>query len=152
VAALNRAGIPVEEALVAQAPMTLVGGADAVDRLVGLAIPFTAAFAPNDEMAFGVVSGLRRRGLCVPTDVSVVGMDDVAMAAHSDPPLTTVRVPARELGTAVWRLLMSRDQGGVGDGVRRLAGDLVVRASTAPPGDARRLARDEELSAVGKER
>jgi LacI family transcriptional regulator len=152
VAALNHAGVPLDEALVVQAPMTLAGGAEAIARLTASDVGFTAVFASSDEMAFGVVSGLRRYGLRVPADVSVVGMDDVSMAAHSDPPLTTVRVPARELGTAAWRLLMHEEGAVACDDVSRLACDLVVRASTAPPETAPLQSADEALSSAGKER
>jgi LacI family transcriptional regulator len=151
VAALNHAGVPVDESLVVQTPMTLTGGAEAVERLIESGVAFTAVFAPSDEMAFGVVSGLRRLGLRVPADVSVVGMDDVSMAAHADPPLTTISVPARELGTAAWRLLMRGEVDGPEDGVSRLACDLVIRASTAPPDVARLHWAVAELSAARKE-
>ena len=133
VAALNRAGIPVDDRLIMQAPMSLAGGSEAAVALVATGVSFTAVFATTDEVAFGVVSGLRSRNLSVPRDVSVVGMDDVPMAAHSDPPLTTVRVPARDLGVAAWQLLHAPDESD-GASRRRIAPlELVVRASTAPP-------------------
>ncbi len=149
-AALNRAGVPVDEALVAQAPMSLAGGVEAVERLIASGEAFTAVFAPSDEMAFGVVSGLRRHGLSVPSDVSVVGMDDVSMAAHADPPLTTISVPARELGAAAWRLLM-REEAEERERPRVLSCDLVIRASTAPPNGKSHESAG-ELSAARKER
>jgi len=152
VAGLNHAGVAIDESLVVQVPMTLSGGAQAVEQLLATRATFTAVFAPTDEMAFGVVSGLRRHGLRVPDDVSVVGMDDVSMAAHADPPLTTMKVPARELGTAVWALLKQEQGARPGGGVSRLACELVVRASTAPPGQGRAHPADRELSAVRKER
>lgn len=139
VAALGHAGIAVDDDLVVQAPMTLVGGAQAVDGLLAEGVGFTAVFATIDEVAFGVLSSLRNHGLRVPADVSVVGMDDVSMASHSDPPLTTVRVPARDLGAAAWHLLMRDEDSRDGcnpDCESLLTCDLVLRASTAPPPEA----------------
>jgi DNA-binding LacI/PurR family transcriptional regulator len=60
----------------------------------------TAVFVASDEMAFGVIRALRETGKRVPEDVSVVGMDDIALAAYCDPPLTTIRQPFEELGRA----------------------------------------------------
>ena len=109
VTALDRAGVPTDDALVVQTPMTLEGGAEPPSGW-SLGGRFTAVFCATDEIAFGVVSGLRRRGLRVPADVSVVGMDDVSMSAHSDPPLTTIHVPDRALGTAAWHLLCASER------------------------------------------
>ena len=132
--ALNRAGIPIDVGLVVQTPMSLAGGSRAVDGLVASGAAFTAVFAATDEVAFGVVSGLRARGFRVPVDVSVVGMDDVPMASHADPPLTTIRVSARELGCSAWHLLSAIRDGEDVSEARCVPFDLVVRASTAPPG------------------
>ena len=103
-AALMRVGEPLDEHLVIQTPLTLEGGAQAIARLVAEGASFTAAFCATDEVAFGAMSALRERGLAIPRDVSVVGFNDVVMSAHSDPPLTTIHVPARDLGLAAWHL------------------------------------------------
>ena len=135
-AALNRAGIPVEDGLVVQTPMSLTGGSRAADALVARGAGFTAVFAATDEVAFGVISGLRACGLRVPEDVSVVGMDDVPMASHADPPLTTIRVPARELGCSAWRLLSGIRDGEDVPRAQCVPFELVIRSSTAPPASA----------------
>lgn len=137
-AALNRSGVPVDAALVVQVPLTLAGGSVAGERLVESGVEFTAILAATDEVAFGAVSALRSRGRRIPDDVSVVGMDDVPMAAHADPPLTTVRVPARELGSAAWRLLMANDCADDAGDEGCVPFELVVRGSTAPPGGSPR--------------
>jgi LacI family transcriptional regulator len=67
---------------------------------------FDALFAANDQMAAGAIQALRNRGLSSPTDVAVVGFDDDAFAATLDPPLTTVRQPATELGVSMTELLV----------------------------------------------
>ena len=74
-------------------------------RLLAAGAAFTAVFAATDEVAFGAISTLRRHGRQTPDDVSVVGFNDVGMAAHIEPPLTTVHVSAKALGLAAWRLL-----------------------------------------------
>ena len=115
-----------------QTPLTLEGGSQAIDRLVAAGAPFTAVFAATDEVAFGAISALREHGRRIPFDVSVVGFDDVVMSAHCDPPLTTIHVPARELGLSAWHLLKAGESGAAPGG-EHLPFELVVRASTAPP-------------------
>jgi LacI family transcriptional regulator, galactose operon repressor len=71
-----------------------------------------------------------------------VGLNDVPMSAHTDPPLTTIHIPARELGSAAWRLLESEwATDGERCADRRLPFELVVRASTSPPPAATNAAR-----------
>lgn len=66
-------------------------------------LPVTAIVASDDDCAVGAIMALRENGLRVPEDVSIVGYDDVPMAAHTWPPLTTVHIPAEELGRAAVR-------------------------------------------------
>ena len=94
--------------------------------LAGAARP-TAVFCANDEMAIGALKAVRRAGLRVPEDISVVGFDDISFAAFTDPPLTTIRQPRRAFGHAAVAALLE----GVVPG--KLAFELIVRASTAAP-------------------
>ena len=81
----------------------------------------------NDLTAIGVMRGLRSAGRRVPEDVSIIGFDDIEMAAWTDPPLTTVRQPTEAMGRwAVERLL-----GGGHDDHLHLEPELVIRGSTA---------------------
>ena len=68
----------------------------------------TAAFAVSDTLAIGVMNGFRGVGLAVPDDVAVVGFDDIAVAAHVYPPLTTVSQPMQLLGETAAELLLKR--------------------------------------------
>lgn len=110
----------------------LEGGARAMESvLAGERLP-TAIFAEYDEMAFGALLTLRRAGLTVPEDLSIVGFDNQAMAAVVE--LTTVSQPVQEQGALAADLLMR----GLGDDVGEpvdivLPTRLVVRGSTAPP-------------------
>ena len=70
--------------------------------------PFDAAFVASDVVALGAIGALREAGRRVPDDVSIVGFDDIPLAAYFDPPLTTVRLPAFELGQAAGRALLER--------------------------------------------
>ncbi|HEX2864936.1 MAG TPA: substrate-binding domain-containing protein, partial [Deinococcales bacterium] len=77
----------------------------------GRAFPFTALMAANDFVAIGAVHALRDAGLKVPDDVSVTGFDDVALARHFDPPLTTVAQDLEAQGARAVALLLDRLDG-----------------------------------------
>ncbi len=98
-AALEAAGLPYRPGLVVQGQYQEESGLLAVEQLISSRQPFTAIFAANDQMAFGAALALHRHGLHVPDDVSLVGFDDLAGAAHSVPPLSTIHHPAYELGS-----------------------------------------------------
>jgi LacI family transcriptional regulator len=87
----------------------------------------SGVIAFNDQMALGVIAGLSRRGITVPRDLSVIGFDDVPMAAMVAPPLTTIRLPTEEAGTVA---LTALHQGSTVSS--DLFGELVVRESTGP--------------------
>lgn len=111
-------------------------GLAAADRFMALAERPSALFVANDEAAIGFLSGLRRYGLQCPRDVSVVGFDDLAVAAHFWPPLTTMRQPCAAVGRLAAEALIDLIEGQPPNRVPRhtvLSSDLVVRGSTAPP-------------------
>jgi LacI family transcriptional regulator len=87
----------------------------------------------SDMAAIGVRGAAAAAGLRVPDDLSVVGYDDLPMAAWTNPPLTTVRQPIVEKGRVAARLLIQRLQGKVVTSPPPLSTSLVVRGSTAPP-------------------
>lgn len=92
----------------------------------------SAVVAANDLLALGVLLAVRERGLRVPEDLSVVGFDDITYARLSDPPLTTLRQPARKMGSAGARLVFRRLDGDVGPReVLVVRPELVIRSSTA---------------------
>jgi DNA-binding LacI/PurR family transcriptional regulator len=100
-----------------------------------LATSVTSVVAYNDEIAVGVVNRLADRGIGVPGDVSVVGFDDIDLAMHTDPPLTTVHQPIRRKGEEAVRLLLSiieRHDNSKPEH-RRLETRLIVRGSTGHP-------------------
>ncbi len=109
--ALAEAGLPLDPDLVAEGDFEELSGQTAVEQLLIRAVPFTALFAANDQMAYGAILGLHSHGFRVPDDVSVVGFDDLPHSAYTLPPLTTVRQPVRELGTAAASALTSQIEG-----------------------------------------
>ncbi|MEW6706460.1 MAG: substrate-binding domain-containing protein [Pseudomonadota bacterium] len=96
--ALAEAGVKPDPALLVPGDFLEAGGLLAMNRLLDSGLPFTAVFAANDQLAFGARMALYRRGVRVPDDVSLVGVDDLPAAAYFTPPLTTVRQPIHEIG------------------------------------------------------
>jgi LacI family transcriptional regulator len=100
--------------------------------LAGSARP-TAVFAANDLIAVGMLQRLRRIGVRVPDDLSIVGFNDIPLAGLLEPALTTVRVPQLAMGVAGAGLLIDRLEGRpIGEIRRMLPTELIVRASSAP--------------------
>jgi LacI family transcriptional regulator len=94
----------------------------------GVELP-RAVVCANDQTALGVMHALARRGIDVPRDVAVTGFDDVPVARHLHPPLTTVRQPIQELGATAFDILYSRISGSGGLLDIVLPVRLVVRES-----------------------
>jgi LacI family transcriptional regulator len=133
-AAMGRAGVPVDEELVEWGDFSSDAGRASARRLLDLPEPPTAVFAASDMQAAGVYAEARARGLHVPSELSVVGFDDVVISRHLAPPLTTVRQPIADMAAAAVRLAL--DAGGEAAGPTshvELTTQLVVRESTAPP-------------------
>jgi DNA-binding LacI/PurR family transcriptional regulator len=130
--ALAAAGIERDPELVETGDFDAPSGHAAMRRLVDRT-DFTAAFVASDVVALGAIAGLREAGRIVPDDVSVVGFDDIPLAAYFDPPLTTVRLPAFELGQAAGHALLERIADAAMAGRTLLSTELIVRGSTARP-------------------
>lgn len=93
----------------------------------------TAVVAYDDMVAIGVIRAAHALGLSVPEQLSVVGIDDIDVAAFMEPPLTTVRQPKHELGRRAADALLTVLRGGTMPAGQALQGDLMLRGSTAPP-------------------
>ena len=135
--ALLDAGIAADPKLHMQAPPLVRGG---VQITQFLDLPQrrrpTAIFCYNDRQAMGAYRAARLRGLTIPGDLSIVGFDDQDyIASELDPPLTTVRLPHREMGRLAVHLLLDDDGDGQLDsnGVVKVPCQLVRRDSVAPP-------------------
>ena len=115
---------------------SIEGGADAFRRAWAAGHRPTGLLAMSDAMAIGAMSAARDLGVLVPRDLSIVGFDDVDVAAHVEPPLTTVHQPIREKGAEAARLLLANiEHRDPPTERRRLPTRLIVRGSTGPPRD-----------------
>ncbi|HTW12617.1 MAG TPA: LacI family DNA-binding transcriptional regulator [Solirubrobacteraceae bacterium] len=134
-AALDRAGIAFDPALVRYGDFHVIGGQRQAQALLALEEPPTAIFAGSDLQAFGVYEAARVRGYRIPDDLSVVGYDDLSMARWAGPPLTTIRQPLAEMAETATRLVLALSEDPDTPRNRRvdLATSLVVRESTRPP-------------------
>ncbi|MEV1011483.1 LacI family DNA-binding transcriptional regulator [Streptomyces sp. NPDC049881] len=112
-------------------PVSVAGGLLAAERALAASPRPTALVCDDDTMAAGACKAVRRAGLRVPEDVSVTGFDDLGLATAVEPELTTVRLPAEELGAAGLRALLAV-LGGERRGAEVLPVSLVARGSTAP--------------------
>lgn len=133
--ALAAAGIAFDPELVAEGAFDAASGHRAVTAILARATP-EALFVASDVVALGALAGLREAGLRVPRDVSVASFDDIALAAYLDPPLTTIRLPARSLGFTAGTVLLERIAGRPVGERTLLPTELIVRASTVPRGAA----------------
>jgi DNA-binding LacI/PurR family transcriptional regulator len=132
-AAMLDAGFTMDGHLVRHADFTAAGGRDQAWQLLALPQPPTAIVAGNDAQAFGALQAISQRGLRAPDDVSVVGFDDVPVAAWASPALTTIRQPLAAMAAAAFRMLYA-NPGGIAEPHHiELATTLVVRDSTGPP-------------------
>jgi LacI family transcriptional regulator/LacI family repressor for deo operon, udp, cdd, tsx, nupC, and nupG len=131
--ALSMAGLDADPALIVEAGRTEEDGYQAIGELLAAPQMPTAVLACGDELAFGAMHALYDAGLAIGRDVSIAGFDDLPLAAHTHPPLTTLRQPRRAVGEHLAALLI--------DAIERrpraaqsatLSPRLVVRRSTGP--------------------
>lgn len=133
---MRKAGLDVSSTLVeipVPEPCTVDVADSVVDQVLAVSPRPTAVICFNDVVALGMLRGLRRHGIPVPGQMSVVGYDDVQFAEQLSPALTTVRQPKYQLGRAAAELLLAEDRPGHQHQEIRFTPELVVRASTAPP-------------------
>ena len=130
---METAGLPVENLIVRTGFTRDDGRAAALHLLSGPDRP-TAVFASNDLQALGVYQAAREMGLRIPTDLSVVGFDDLPIAMLVEPALTTVRQPLTEMAAAATELALTLGRGLEPPQIGlELATTLTVRESTAAP-------------------
>ncbi|MGW0517468.1 LacI family DNA-binding transcriptional regulator [Crossiella sp. NPDC003009] len=130
-AAAAKAGLSVPAEWVGHAMFSLEGGQAAAARLIERGV--TGIVCASDPLALGTVRAVRRRGMAVPADVSVIGYDDSAFMNCTDPPLTTIRQPIEAMGRAAVDLLAAQINGAEVTAEELLfEPELVVRGSTAP--------------------
>ncbi|NLB71699.1 MAG: LacI family transcriptional regulator [Chloroflexi bacterium] len=104
--ALEQALLGYNEYLVREADFDIKSGFLQMNSLLDSSEEFTAVFVASDNVAVGAYAALRDAGLSVPGDISVVGFDDIPLTPFMEPPLTTIRMPAREIAQQSYHLLM----------------------------------------------
>lgn len=143
-ATMDAAGIEVIDGWVTDCDQTLEGARQATRKLLSHPERPTAIFCANDEMAMAAIYEVKRSGLRVPEDISVMGFDDIRFAEIMDPPLTTVVQPTEEIGERTMRRLINAVDGrDIGHEPEIVEHRLIVRDSTAPPPATKRQAEPE---------
>ncbi len=131
--ALANHNISFDPALVMVSDFTYENGLQSAEYFFSLEQRPTAIFGSNDITAIGCLVGLKQLGIVVPQQMSVVGFDDIAAAQYVDPPLTTIRVPMREMGMLGMKQLLCAFNGEQIEPLNELPHELVVRASSTQP-------------------
>lgn len=136
VSSIKAAGLRMHPEYVYEGDFNEQSGQLGTHTLLDLAHPPTAIICSNDRMAFGSIRAIQARNLVVGKDVSVVGYDNIPLARYSYPSLTTLSQPTREIGQALFTLVMSivnDDESSKGLGGQLIKPELHVRQSTGPP-------------------
>ena len=106
--ALFEAGITPTSRWIRRGNYSTLSGRLAMEMLLQVRPAFSSVVSCNDWMALGALEAMRRKGVLVPNDISILGFDDVEAAAVASPPLTTIRQPVREIGMTAARLLIQQ--------------------------------------------
>jgi LacI family transcriptional regulator len=127
-------GVEVPPEWIAPSNYEYSGGFTAATQLLQVRPRLTAIVGSNDLLALGALDACARQGLRVPRDLSVVGFDDMPMAALTKPPLTTIRNPIHDIGFAAAEALLQQIETGTPiQGTCLMEGELIIRESAACP-------------------
>lgn len=127
--ALAAAGLPVRESLIAQGKWSPASGAAAVETLLMTGQTFSAILASNDEMAIGAMKKLNEAGIAVPTQVSVIGFDNIPTAPFLIPALSSVKDPVSDMVSEVISQIISMLDGGYLSQQNKFVSELILRKS-----------------------
>ena len=135
-AALSEAGIALDPQLEVQGDFTEDSGYEATRKLLAnKSSRPRAIFAANDAMAIGALSALREAGAGVPDEIAVAGFDDIPIARHMSPPLSSVHVPIADLGERATEILIAGlTNSRYPPRHETLRTSIVIRGSCGPPG------------------
>jgi LacI family transcriptional regulator len=130
---MKSSGLKVLKSLCVQGFNSFESGVESAEKLLRMKNRPSAIFASNDDMAAGVIKVASRHGLVVPDDLSVAGFDDIPLAYHISPSLTTIRQPMREMAELAAELLIKNLRGQSTEEINRIINsELIVRNSTGP--------------------
>lgn len=134
-AALARRGVSLAPSCIIEKPYTVTDGRAAMSEFLRMAPRPTAVMCGNDILAIGALQECLWAGVRIPRDASITGFDDIELAAHCFPGITTMRADAGDIGRRAAGLLLRAINGARRPASVRLALELVVRGTTAPPDD-----------------
>ncbi|MFD7294539.1 LacI family DNA-binding transcriptional regulator [Streptomyces sp. NPDC059897] len=124
--------LELPDAYIGQGDFQADSGRRVTEAFLDLPEPPQAVFAADNLMALGALDAVRARGLRVPDDIAVAAFDDIPWFVHTDPPITAIAQPTKDLGRAAVRALVDRIEGRVPESVA-LPAHLVVRRSCGEP-------------------
>lgn len=133
-AVMDAVGLPLQKKWIVECDHTLKGGVAGFERLQALASRPTAVLCSNDMTAIGVLRAAYLKGLRVPQDLSVIGLDDIDFAEFTLPPLTTIRLSRADLARAAFEALRQQAEDAANPNMQReflVSTSLVLRGSTA---------------------
>lgn len=136
-AGLEAYGLELPDAQIVQAPYTHAAARKALQTLINSGARDqrpTAIVCGNDVLATGALIEARAQGIAVPQELSITGFDDLPLAAHLDPGLTTIAVPAKEMGTKAAEALLTAISTSQPAKGKLILAELVERGTTAAPG------------------
>ncbi len=129
--AMTEAGIEINPALLYAGDWSATSGQHGVDHLLHVQDGFSAIFAQNDRMAVGAIHQLQLKGFSIPSDISIVGFDDMPLASYFNPPLTTIHQDTFLIGReAVKLLLQVIEDPALPPQHICFPGDLIIRETT----------------------
>lgn len=131
--ALGAVGLRLDEQMIAQGDFSVESGEQAGQTLLAQPQRPTAIFALNDRMAIGVMRAARDLGIGVPSELSVVGFDDIPTAVLATPPLTTVGQPGFALGGAAASTVFALLDGQAPPPATVISTEFITRGTTGPP-------------------
>ncbi len=135
--AMQKAQVEIVPDYIVSGDSSYTSGFAAAQKLLQINPVPTAIFAANDAMAIGAMEAIHQAGLAIPNDISVIGVDDILLAEHSYPPLTTIRTPRRQLAKLIIQTLLAKIENPelvhVEKSAMLLKPHIIVRSSTTPP-------------------
>ncbi|MGR5539524.1 LacI family DNA-binding transcriptional regulator [Vibrio campbellii] len=127
--AMRSAGLPLDEELIFKGEFESSVSSSSVRTALEQKVSFTAIFAANDESAIGAMHGLHKHGLEVPSDIAIVGYDDMPLSSYVVPPLTTIRLPFEKMGELSISYILDLISGNTPD-YKMPTMQLILREST----------------------
>lgn len=131
--ALKEHGLTIAPERIVEGPYAITAGRNGMRKLLNLSVRLEAVICMSDVLAFGCLAECMAAGIAVPRDLSITGFDDLDFAAHLNPPLTTMQVPAAEMGAQAGRFLIDVLEGESPLDRVELEARLIIRGTTSQP-------------------